>query len=118
MRKLTCMRNLTTRSARCAVRRRAQLGREELSSQLVFLMPLIFIHFIRAALVQAILPIAIARVLVGVLRVAHAPQGPGPDCPRRFSRTQCIFFTRSLSVYAYLTLFRRTNLIIISSNAA
>ena len=34
-----------------AVRRRAQLGREELSSQLAFLIPLIFIHFIREALV-------------------------------------------------------------------
>ena len=37
-----------------AVRQRAQLGREELSSQLVFLIPLIFIHrihFIREALV-------------------------------------------------------------------
>ena len=60
-----------------AVRRRAQLGWEELSSQLVFLMPLIFIHFIRAALVQPILP------------MCSFPPGLVPDCPRRFSRTQC-----------------------------
>ena len=47
----------TTRSARCTVRRRAQLGREELSSQLVFLMPLIFIHQIRFILEALLQPI-------------------------------------------------------------
>jgi hypothetical protein len=40
-----------------AVRRRAQLGWEELSSQLVFLMPLIFIHQIRFILEALLQPI-------------------------------------------------------------